>query len=84
MAENDRVLGVDYLVEGSVRRDRDRVRIVAKLVEAQQETHVWAAAYDSVAGDTLTMQMDVAKQIARAVADRLSALQPALSRVAAS
>lgn len=66
-AEIGRTLQADYLVEGSIRRDGDRVRIAAQLIDAGDETHLWAASYDRSATDSLTVQMEVAEAIARAV-----------------
>jgi TolB-like protein/DNA-binding winged helix-turn-helix (wHTH) protein len=83
-AEAGRMLGADYLVEGSVRREGDRVRIVAQLIESHEETHVWAATFDRVMADTLTLQSEVAEHIARAVARALNGKEPLLSREAAS
>src|SRR5262249_29442053 len=39
-------LSVDYVLEGSVRRDADRVRITAQLIRAQDQIHLWAETYD--------------------------------------
>src|SRR6202041_3324640 len=41
-----RELGVDYLMEGSVRRDGEQVRITAQLVQVKDQTHLWAQNYD--------------------------------------
>jgi TolB-like protein/DNA-binding winged helix-turn-helix (wHTH) protein len=49
-AEAGRMLGADYLVEGSIRREGNRLRIVAQLIESQEETHLWAATFDRVVG----------------------------------
>src|SRR5262249_35162031 len=57
-------LGVAYLVEGSVRRERDRVRINARLIQAANERQVWAASYDRQLADVFAIQSEVAKQIA--------------------
>jgi TolB-like protein len=83
-AETGRALGADFLLEGSTRRECDRVRIVAQLIESQEETHLWAATYDHLVTDPLTVQMEVADEIARGVAAALSGLRPVLSREAAS
>jgi TolB-like protein/DNA-binding winged helix-turn-helix (wHTH) protein len=83
-AETGRALDADYLLEGSIRGDGTRVRIVAQLIASQDETHLWAAIYDRMITDTLTVQMEVANEIARAVALALNARRPALSREAAS
>ncbi|HEY0284992.1 MAG TPA: winged helix-turn-helix domain-containing protein [Vicinamibacterales bacterium] len=71
-AEIGRALSADYLVEGHVRRDGDRVRITAQLIESQEETHVWAITYDRVMTDALSLQVEVAVEIAKAVTDALS------------
>jgi TolB-like protein/Tfp pilus assembly protein PilF len=60
-------LHADYLVEGSVRRDGDRVRITAQLIETRSETHLWADSYDRDLADCLAVQTDVASQIAHAL-----------------
>jgi TolB-like protein/Tfp pilus assembly protein PilF len=69
--EIGRELGVDYLLEGSVRREGDRVRITAQLVETSTEVHLWAQTYDRPLGETLIMQADVAAHIARSLAMEL-------------
>ena len=60
-------LGVDYMLEGSVRRDADRVRITAQLVRANDQTHLWAETYDRDVRDVLALQYDVAQRIAREI-----------------
>ncbi|HET7158277.1 MAG TPA: winged helix-turn-helix domain-containing protein, partial [Burkholderiales bacterium] len=72
-AEIGRALSADYLVEGHVRRDGDRVRITAQLIESQEETHLWARTFDRMMIDTLSLQVEVAGEIAKAVTDALSA-----------
>jgi TolB-like protein len=67
-----RALAADYLVEGYVRRDGDRMRITARLIESRDETHLWARTFDRVTTDMLSMQIEVAEDIAKAVADALS------------
>jgi TolB-like protein len=47
------------------------LRITAQLIEAQEETHLWAKTFDRVMTDTLTVQTEVAEEIARAVMDAL-------------
>jgi len=70
--EIGRTLGVDYLVEGSVRRAGERVRITGQLIDAADETHLWADVYDRELDDCLGVQNEIAALIARAVAARLS------------
>ena len=64
-------LRADYLLEGSVRRDGDRVRITARLVETAGETHLWAETYERAVADFLSVQTDVAKRIADSLASEL-------------
>jgi serine/threonine protein kinase/Flp pilus assembly protein TadD len=57
-------LGVDAVVEGSVERVGDRVRITAQLVRAATDQHLWAQAYDRDVRDVLMLQAEVARSIA--------------------
>jgi TolB-like protein len=66
-------LKVDYVLEGSVRREADRVRVVAQLIRASDQTHLWAESYDRDVRGILAMQQDVARAIASATRLRLSA-----------
>jgi TolB-like protein/tetratricopeptide (TPR) repeat protein len=66
-AEIGETLRADFLVEGSVRRAGDRVRITAQLIETKGETHVWARSYDRQLADVLAVQTEVAAEIARAL-----------------
>jgi TolB-like protein/Tfp pilus assembly protein PilF len=73
-------LSVDYLLEGSVRRDGDRVRITTQLIRARDQTHLWAENYDR----ELAGVIDIQSQVSRAVADRIQlALAPDARRVRA-
>ena len=65
-------LGATTLLDGSVRRVGDRVRIVAELVDAQTEQHIWAETYDRQLTDIFAIQSDVALQIAGALRAELS------------
>ena len=58
-------LGVNYVLEGSVRRSGERVRITAQLVQVQDETHLWAETYDRSLTDILKLQAEVCQAIAR-------------------
>ena len=64
-------LRADYLLEGSVRHEDDRVRVTARLIETADETQLWAEMYDRHLTHSLTVQSDVAAQIARALAAEL-------------
>ena len=63
-----RELGVNHLLEGSVRRDGDRLRISAQLIEADNGFHLWSRQYDQPFENYFTVQ----EEIAEAVADALS------------
>src|SRR5262245_56668066 len=63
-----RELGVDYVLEGSIRRAANRIRITAQLVQAIDMTHLWAESYDRDVSDVLTIQSEVAMKIAHSLA----------------
>lgn len=60
-------LNVDYLLQGSVRRAANRVRIHAQLIEAEGQSHLWADGYDRELTDVFAIQQDVAEAVARAL-----------------
>jgi TolB-like protein/Tfp pilus assembly protein PilF len=64
-------LRAKYLVEGTVRREANRVRITSQLIEADTETQLWADSYDRPLADSLLVQSDVATLIVRGVAKEL-------------
>lgn len=68
MPEIAKTLGVDAIVEGSVIRDGDRIRVHAQLIRASTDEHFWSEAYDREVGDVLSLQSDVAQSIAQRVA----------------
>ena len=72
-AEIARNLGVGYLLEGSVRHVGDRVRVTAQLIKASDQTHLWAADYDSDFGDLLQLESNIAGSIAAQVQVKLDA-----------
>ena len=65
-------LGASTVLDGSVRRSGDRVRIVAKLVDIHTDQHLWAETYDRELTDIFAIQTDVALQIASAMKAELS------------
>jgi adenylate cyclase len=77
--EIGRELNVAYLVDGSVRRTGDRARVSVELFEAAGATVLWTQQYDREIKDLLTIQDDIARQIAGALSVRLTALQLARS-----
>lgn len=60
-------LGVDYIVEGAVRRDGNRVRVTAQLIRVSDQTHVWAHGYERQLRDILLLQGELAAVIAAEV-----------------
>jgi TolB-like protein/DNA-binding winged helix-turn-helix (wHTH) protein/Flp pilus assembly protein TadD len=62
-----RTLGVDALVEGSVIRDGNRIRVHAQLIRASSDEHFWSETYDRELGDALSLESEVAQSIARRV-----------------
>ena len=57
-------LGVQYVLEGSVRRGPDKVRITAQLIQMQDQSHVWARQYDRELKDLLAIQAEIAQEVA--------------------
>lgn len=62
-AQISRELGVNYLLEGSVRQSGDRVRITAQLIQASDQTHLWAENYERPLSDVLNIQREIAERI---------------------
>ena len=58
-----RELGVRYVLEGSVRRANEQVRITAQLIDATTETHLWAARYDRPLKDIFALQDEIVQKI---------------------
>ena len=67
LREIGEALGVAYILEGSVRRENNRVRINAQLIDARTDQHVWNDTYDREITDLFVLQSDLAEQIANAV-----------------
>lgn len=75
-------LNVDAVVEGSVIRSGQRVRITAQLLQASADRHLWAQTYDRDLGDVLRLQSEVAQAIAEHVRAELTPRQEAIYRSA--
>jgi TolB-like protein/DNA-binding winged helix-turn-helix (wHTH) protein/Tfp pilus assembly protein PilF len=84
LPEIARELNVDTIVEGSVIRSGQRVRVTAQLVQAPTDLHLWAETYDRDLGDILKLQGEVAEAIAGQVRAQLTPTQQALIRRAAA
>ena len=67
LREIARQLQVDFIVEGSVLRADDRVRITAQLIDARSDAHLWSESYDRELRDVIGLQTDVARAIVRQV-----------------
>lgn len=65
-------LNVSNVVEGSVRRVGDRVRIVVQLIDTETDTHLWSETYDRDLDDVLAVQSEIALAIANALETRLT------------
>ena len=65
-------LNVDAIVEGSVLRSGNRVRITAQLIQAKAERHLWAESYERDLGDVLALQSEVARAIVEQIRIKLS------------
>ncbi|MCH7794798.1 MAG: adenylate/guanylate cyclase domain-containing protein [Proteobacteria bacterium] len=77
--EVSRRLGVRYVVEGSVRRSGNRVRIAAQLIDAVADAHLWAERYDRVLEDIFTVQDEVTEAIVAAIAPELGKAEQQLA-----
>jgi adenylate cyclase len=67
-----RELGVGTVLEGSVRRAGERVRITAQLIEADSDSHLWSETYDRELKDVFAIQDDIAQSIVKALQVTLS------------
>ena len=77
LPEIARELNVDAIVEGSVVRSGQRVRVTAQLLQARTDRHLWAETYDRDLGDVLKLQGDFADAIAQQVRAQLTPQQQA-------
>ncbi len=80
-AQIARELGVGYLLEGSVRRGGDRVRVTAQLIQAAEQTHLWAETYERPLTDVLSIQREIAEKITHSLSIQLL---PAATSVSAN
>ena len=76
IAQIGKDLGVQYVIEGSVRRDSERVRITAQLIQIKDQSHVWAREYDRDLGHLLELQSEVAREVANEIEFSLSGRRP--------
>src|SRR5205823_15031718 len=64
-------LGVGYLLEGSVRRGGERVRVTAQLIQVGEQTHLWAESYERPLTDVLNIQRELAEKITHSLSIQL-------------
>jgi serine/threonine-protein kinase len=64
-------LGVRHVVEGAVRRQGNRVRVTAELIDASTEAHVWSGAFDGNLSDRFRVQEEIARKVAKELASGL-------------
>jgi serine/threonine protein kinase/tetratricopeptide (TPR) repeat protein len=69
-------LGVRHVVEGAVRRQGNRVRVSAELIEASTEAHLWAGAFEGDLSDRFRVQEDIARKVSSELASGLRAVPP--------
>ncbi len=69
-------LGVQYVIEGSVRRDSERVRITAQLIQVKDQSHLWAREYDRDLGHLLELQSEISREVANEIEFSLSGRRP--------
>jgi len=67
-----KALGVAHVVEGSVQRAGDRVRVSAQLIDARTDTHLWAEHYDRELADVFSIQSEIAEKIVAQLKAKLS------------
>jgi TolB-like protein/DNA-binding winged helix-turn-helix (wHTH) protein len=72
-------LGVDHLLEGSVRKSADTVRVTAQLVDSKDGSRLWSETYERKLGDIFSIQDDIAKAVAAALSTRLGDQRDALA-----
>ena len=73
-------LGVRYVLEGSIRRFENRVRVTGQLIDALSGAHVWAERYDRVVEDLFALQEDLTRNIVMAMAPQIEAAEMAKVR----
>ena len=79
MKQVGRELGVRYVLEGSVRKGGNRVRITAQLIDAETGTHLWADRFDGSLEDVFDLQDKVASSVAGVIEPALQAAETARS-----
>jgi len=79
VAQIGQELGVGYLLEGSVRRGGERVRVTAQLVQSREQTHLWAETYERPLTDVLNIQREIAEKVTRSLSLQLLPIETSSS-----
>ena len=77
-------LGVRYILEGSVRRAGQRIRVTAQLIESLAGSHVWAERYDRAIEDIFDLQDEITREVVGAIAPQIELAELSRARVAKS
>jgi adenylate cyclase len=75
-----RELGVRYVLEGSLRKSHDRVRVTAQLIDADSGSHLWADSYDGQVDNLFDFEDEIAEQVAGAVNPSIQQAEIALAK----
>jgi len=65
-------LGVDYILEGTVWREGNQVRVAVRLIQVKDQTHLWAESYERKLGNLLAFHSEVAREVARHIQVQLA------------
>ncbi|MEP6975858.1 MAG: tetratricopeptide repeat protein [Spartobacteria bacterium] len=77
LREIGKQLGVAHLLEGSVQRNAGKVRVIAQLIDARTDAHLWAETYDRDLADVFAIQSDIARSIAAQLQAKLAPAEKA-------
>lgn len=80
LAEISQALGADYLLEGSVRREGERVRLTVKLIRASDRTQVWAKSFDRSGAGVIEIQEELGNAIAQQIHITVAASRTTIQR----
>jgi TolB-like protein/Flp pilus assembly protein TadD len=75
LGEIARELNVDAVVEGTIARSSERVRVTAQIIRTNPEAHLWAERYDRPLGDVVVLQGELARDIAQTIRVKLTPLE---------
>ena len=80
IAEVGRELGVEHILEGSVRRSGDQIRITAQLIDVAEDVHIWSETWDRTMDDVFAIQDEIAQAVVAGLKLRLLGEIPAIDR----